>query len=118
MEEGGTTELIAACGFDGVAEGPGDFSFTSALIEELKMYAKTPATFSVKALHVGLVARVMMKSRKKKELKLPKLRGSPLYMHINGPKLGDSIILRSFNDSLRLYMWQSHRPGMEEVFPF
>jgi hypothetical protein len=26
--------------------------------------------------------------------------------------------LRSFNDSLRLYMWQSHRPGMEEVFPF
>jgi hypothetical protein len=101
MQEGGTTELIAACGFDDVAEGPGDFSFTSALIDELKMFAQIPATFSVRALHAGLVARMMMKSREKKASKLPKLRGSPVYLHINGYFEDNSILLRSFKDEFK-----------------
>ena len=98
MREGGTTELIAACGFDDIAEGPGNFSFTSALIAELKMFSQIPCLFSARDLHAGLVSRMMMKSREKRESKLPKLRGSPLYLHINGDVWNSSIVLKSFKE--------------------
>ncbi|KAL8789317.1 MAG: hypothetical protein Q9213_001240 [Squamulea squamosa] len=51
--EGTTKELLAACGRENPTLGVGNRSFTSALIEELQAFGKTP--FTVAMLHSRLV---------------------------------------------------------------
>ena len=57
-EAGGSlTELIAACGFENVAPGVGEHSFTRSLIEELRGW-NHHFTMSVAKLHSEVLARI------------------------------------------------------------
>ncbi|KAI4259984.1 MAG: hypothetical protein L6R42_004264 [Xanthoria sp. 1 TBL-2021] len=53
----GTTEIIAACGFEAFAPGVGEHSFTRSLIEELRWYAQRPGPISISFLHNKVLAR-------------------------------------------------------------
>lgn len=53
----GTTEIIAACGFEAFAPGVGEHSFTRSLIEELRWYAQRPGPISTSFLHNKVLAR-------------------------------------------------------------
>jgi hypothetical protein len=55
----GTTELIAAAPFDTVAPGPGETSFTAALMIELKILAEKGELFSVVELHRKVLANII-----------------------------------------------------------
>ena len=56
-EGNGVTELICACPFDGRANGVGHYSFTQALITELRFLSKTPC-FSVGKLYTAIYTRM------------------------------------------------------------
>lgn len=56
-QEEGTTELIAACGFETRAPGPGPHSFTNALIKELLVMSEW-RIFSAVMLHQSIVTRL------------------------------------------------------------
>lgn len=56
--EGGTTELIAACGFGERAPGPGPHSFTNGLIAELRELSSS-AQFSAVILHQRILTRLV-----------------------------------------------------------
>ncbi|EDN97450.1 hypothetical protein SS1G_11975 [Sclerotinia sclerotiorum 1980 UF-70] len=53
----GTTELIAACGFNDVANGVGPHSFTSALITELRLLSSHPK-FTAAVLYNRVLCRI------------------------------------------------------------
>jgi hypothetical protein len=57
----GTTELIAASPFDTLAPGPGELSFTRALITELTILAERRERFSVAELHRRVLANIIQK---------------------------------------------------------
>ena len=55
----GTTEVIAACGFEAFAPGVGKDSFTSSLIEELKWFGLRRRLISSVYLHNRVTTRIM-----------------------------------------------------------
>ena len=57
--DGGRTELLAACGFDAKALGPGPHSFTNALIKELRVMSAWETPFPVSILHQQIIHRLM-----------------------------------------------------------
>jgi hypothetical protein len=59
LSKPGTTELIAAAPFDTVAPGPGETSFTAALMTELKILAEKGELFSVVELHRKVLANII-----------------------------------------------------------
>jgi len=58
----GITEVIAACGFETMAPGVGQHSFTRSLIDELK-YLSHGTSFSVAVLHNKVLSRQVNISR-------------------------------------------------------
>jgi hypothetical protein len=56
-EGNGVTELICACAFDTKANGVGHYSFTRALITELRFLSKKPC-FSVGELYTSIYTRI------------------------------------------------------------
>lgn len=52
-----TTELIAACGFEGIAAEVGEHSFTNALIEVLAL-SSSGSSFSASQLHIKIVQQL------------------------------------------------------------
>jgi hypothetical protein len=57
-EDNGVTELICACPFDFKANGVGQYSFTQALITELRLLRKKTACFSVDELYTSIYTRM------------------------------------------------------------
>lgn len=57
LEGNGVTELIAACGYNAIANGVGQYSFTSALITELLDLSSRPA-FTVAYLYNNIFSRI------------------------------------------------------------
>jgi hypothetical protein len=56
-EGNGVTELICACAFDTKANGVGHYSFTQALITELRLLSKKPS-YSVGELYTSIYTRM------------------------------------------------------------
>ncbi|ESZ96154.1 hypothetical protein SBOR_3429 [Sclerotinia borealis F-4128] len=84
----GTTELIAACGFNDVANGVGSHSFTSALITELKLLISNPK-FTAAVLYSRILCRVQNWMPKGREL-----QKAPLHVVLTqNPALPSSIQL-------------------------
>ncbi|KAK0609669.1 hypothetical protein B0T17DRAFT_593977 [Bombardia bombarda] len=54
----GVVETLAACGFESIAAGVGDHSFTSSFIDELAEAARTQKWLSVVELHRQLINRL------------------------------------------------------------
>jgi hypothetical protein len=59
LSKPGTTELIAAAPFDTIAPGPGETSFTAALMKELEILAGKGELFSVAELHQKVLANII-----------------------------------------------------------
>jgi hypothetical protein len=82
----GTTELIAAAPFDTVAPGPGETSFTAALMIELKILAGKGELFSVVELHRKVLANIIRQrislTRENETVWYPSV--SPVYARIVG----------------------------------
>jgi hypothetical protein len=83
----GTTELIAASPFDTLAPGPGELSFTGALITELKVLAAKGELFSVAELHRRVLANIIerrtgWRTRVQREWQWPSV--SPVYVRLVG----------------------------------
>jgi hypothetical protein len=57
LEGNGVTELIAACGYNAIANGVGQYSFTNALILELLELSNKPS-FSVSYLYNNIFTRI------------------------------------------------------------
>ena len=109
-QEGGTTELLAACGFETIAPGPGPHSFTHALIEELRDMSSQDVPFAVNMLHQRIIARLVHYSPQYSfvgpPLWLPgsrqppsELRATPVYISLGRDFRQQSIPLRSFRNS-------------------
>ncbi len=58
FRQGGRTEILAGCGFDGRTNGIGTYSTTGALTKELNTRARADSTFSVVQLHQQLLAKM------------------------------------------------------------
>lgn len=86
LSKPGTTELIAAAPFDTVAPGPGETSFTAALMIELKILAGKGELFSVVELHRKVLANIIKQrislTRVNETLWHPSV--SPVYARIVG----------------------------------
>lgn len=57
LEGNGVTELVAACGYDAIANGVGQYSFTSALITELLDLSNRPS-FTIAYLYNNIFSRI------------------------------------------------------------
>ncbi len=106
-QEGGTTELLAACGFETVAPGPGRHSFTNALIKELREMSTLDSPFAVNMLHQRIVARLVHYSPQYASegspmwmlgpgQSPPEPRATPVYISLGRDFRQKSIPLRSF----------------------
>jgi hypothetical protein len=86
LSKPGTTELIAAAPFDTVAPGPGETSFTAALMTELKILAEKGELFSVVEVHRKVLANIIKQriglARENETLWHPSV--SPVYARIVG----------------------------------
>jgi hypothetical protein len=93
----GTTELIAASPFDTLAPGPGELSFTGALIRELKDLAVSGEMFSVVELHRRVLANII-RQRTRLRFKVPRPLQwpsvSPVYVRLTGGVEVPSIALK------------------------
>ncbi|RDW58140.1 hypothetical protein BP6252_13551 [Coleophoma cylindrospora] len=102
----GVTELIGACAFNVVANGVGDYSFTTALSKELRAFRKIPS-FTVGRLYNNLLRRVQMSLSHMtiqkapihvvltQDDKLPRsIQLSPLQRRLEGP-VSTMLVLRS-----------------------
>lgn len=58
VNNGGVKEVLAACGFESIAPGVDQHSFTKALIETLALASKH-LTFSIPELHSQVLSRIM-----------------------------------------------------------
>lgn len=58
FRQGGQTEILAGCGFEGRTQGVGPYSTTRALTRELNLRADRGETFSVVQLHQRLLAKM------------------------------------------------------------
>ena len=107
IQEGGTTELISACGFETSAPGPGPHSFTNALIAELRDMARMDTPFAVSILHQRIVSRLVHFSPKYSSGLLPlwsmsqkqghrERRATPVYISLCRETQAKSIHLVSF----------------------
>ena len=108
-QEGGTTELLAACGFETVAPGPGPHSFTNALIKELREMSTLDSPFAVNMLHQRIIARLVHYSPQYTSEGPPmwtpgpgqsplELRATPVYIFLGRDFRQKSIPLRSFSN--------------------
>jgi hypothetical protein len=83
----GTTELIAASPYDTLALGPGELSFTTALITELKAQAEKGELFSVAELHIKVLVNII-KQRTGPKVRITRTQLfpsiSPVYVRLVG----------------------------------
>ncbi|KAF8847067.1 hypothetical protein BDZ45DRAFT_699495 [Acephala macrosclerotiorum] len=105
-KEGGTSELIGACGYDTMAPGPGIKSFSHALIEELEAFAVKRGIFSVVDLHQRVLANVLRQNWEQAQWQPdPDLEGlddfrqleratTPVFVRLNGDSREPSIALK------------------------
>ena len=89
---GGVTELIAASGFESLAYGPGPYSFTTILMEELirtvlQLSGKARQNFSIVDLHQKILLSVVRKCS-------PNITSTPVYVKLRGATSKPSIVLR------------------------
>ena len=109
-QEGGTTELLAACGFETGAPGPGPHSFTNALIKELRDMSTLDFPFAVTMLHQRIVARLVDYSPQYSSVvpfasvlgsgqPPPERRATPVYISLGRDFRQKSIPLRSFHST-------------------
>lgn len=90
---GGTTELLAACGFASTAIGPGPHSFTHALIDVLKEMVEERKALSSVIVSQKIYARAMRLSLERSG---GAEGGSPIYLRLVGASRRPAILLRSF----------------------
>ncbi len=99
-QEGGRTELLAACGFENSAPGPGPHSFTNALIRELRDMSTLNIPFAVNILHQRLIARLVHYSPQYSSVsprqRCPERHATPVYISLGQDFRQKSIPLRSF----------------------
>jgi hypothetical protein len=102
----GTTELIAACGFEAIAAEVGEHSFTDALLNVLAIASEGPA-FSVMELHGQLLARLkgwvstpmrdqsgnFIRNQYGVLMKEPRRKRTPIYSRLNHHRTQRGIIL-------------------------
>lgn len=98
IPEGGKTEMVAACGAEGISPANGDHSFTSMLIKALKHFAAIPDMFTSLDLHQHIVAQGVLRRGNNR------FNGcwagnpvTPVSLRANGHPSELSIQLRSFN---------------------
>ena len=100
--------MLAACGFETSAPGPGPHSFTNALIKELRDMSTLDFPFAVNMLHQRVVARLVHYSPQYSSVvpSLPLLgsgqppperRATPVYISLGRDFRQKSIPLRSFH---------------------
>ena len=98
--EGGSKELIAACGFDRVAPGPiGSTSFTKALILTLLDMAEYGVAFSAAILHQQILARLLSQWKSHDSSSLLKsllAPATPVRITLVESRAGPTIILKTF----------------------
>ena len=110
IQEGGTTELLAACGFETSAPGPGPHSFTNALIKELRDMSALDFPFAVTMLHQRIVARLVDYSPQYSSVvpfvsvlgsgqPPPERRATPVHISLGRDFRQKSIPLRSFHST-------------------
>ena len=110
IQEGGTTELLAACGFETSAPGPGPHSFTNALIKELRDLSTLDFPFAVTMLHQRIVARLVDYSPQYSSVvpfvsvlgsgqSPPERRATPVYISLGRDFRQKSIPLRSYHST-------------------
>ena len=80
----GTTEIIAACGFEAFAPGVGEHSFTRSLIEELRWYGQRLGPISISFLHNKVLARAKKSwnPRYVADGTTSERRRTPIYIHL------------------------------------
>jgi hypothetical protein len=87
ITDGGKTELIAPCGHETTAEGPGPESFTHALTKELSRMSGFEDGFSIAELHERVLSRIV---RCGQDL----VARTPVYVRLNGKAHRSSIRLK------------------------
>jgi len=88
----GRNELIAACGFEARAIGPGPRSFTAALIQKLNDFA-TPLgqVFSIADLHQRILYEILHRNSP---------TPTPVYIRLSGQTHQPSIPLQCYGRTL------------------
>lgn len=103
---GGIFEAIAACGYGSLALPPGESSFTSFLIQELRFLSIGPP-FSAERLYRKLTVRIAQSGGR--------IPPTPMYWRLGGSKFRQSVLLQPYRKSGDMTPTRETVPGQDTL---